>query len=247
MNKKRIISILIMVSMVITCLSIRRGSADSVFTNAQQKRADTIARVCMENWDTYGCLPSVAIAQAFVESTLGEHCSGYNLWGIKSGAVSYSSLEDGVYGYMKVINNGYYKNAPFCKDYHNQIRQILNGGYCVPVGDYYENVIWTINQYGLDKYDKKMFKQIRNQREKEKREKKQSKIFTVIYDNTVPDNAAVVDERIIKKGTVNIWKDKRLQGIYDVTGGEKGYTIRVNNPYLNNMKVKLDVHEEAKG
>lgn len=122
----------------------------------QQKNAETIARICVENWEKYGCLPSVAIAQAFVESTLGKHCpsGSNNLWGICSGAVSYSSIEDGVYGYMRVINNGYYKGAPHCKDYSTQISRILAGGYCTPVGDYYSNAIWTIEHYQLYEYDK---------------------------------------------------------------------------------------------
>ena len=40
----------------------------------QQQRAYTIARICIKEWKTYGVLPSVAIAQAMKESTLGKHC-----------------------------------------------------------------------------------------------------------------------------------------------------------------------------
>lgn len=122
----------------------------------QQRNAETIAKICVDNWKKYGCLPSVAIAQAFVESTLGKHCpsGSNNLWGICSGAVRYDSIEDGVYGYMRVINNGYYKGAPHCKDYSTQISRILAGGYCTPVGDYYSNAIWTIEHYQLYEYDK---------------------------------------------------------------------------------------------
>lgn len=122
----------------------------------QQQRAYTIARICIKEWKTYGVLPSVAIAQAMKESTLGKHCYGNNLWGIltrKGTLVCYSSLESGVYGYLRVINNGCYGSAPFTKDASSQISKILAGGYCVPVGDYHNNVMWIINKYGLEQFD----------------------------------------------------------------------------------------------
>lgn len=122
-------------------------------SDVQQQRAYTIARVCIKEWKNYGVLPSVAIAQAMQESTLGKHCSGNNLWGISSGAVHYDSLESGVYGYLKVINNGCYGSAPFTRDPSDQIGKILAGGYCVPVDNYYSNVMWIINKYGLERFD----------------------------------------------------------------------------------------------
>lgn len=123
-------------------------------SNAQEQRAYTIASICIKEWDKYGVLPSVAIAQAMIESTLGEHCSGYNLWGIASGKVRYSSLSEGVYGYLRVINNGCYGTAPFTKNPSDQIRKILNGGYCVPAGNYYNDAMWVINHYQLRKFDR---------------------------------------------------------------------------------------------
>lgn len=123
-------------------------------SSAQQQRAYTIAEISIKEWNKYGVLPSVAIAQAMQESTLGKHCSGNNLWGIASGAISYSSLESGVYGYLHVINNGCYGTAPFTRNASSQISKILAGGYCTPVGDYYSNVMWIINHYGLERFDK---------------------------------------------------------------------------------------------
>lgn len=134
-------------------------------SNAQQDRANEIAKIVSDNWEEYGCLPSVCIAQAMIESTLGEHCISYNYWGINQGRTRYETLEDGVFGYMKCINNGYYKNAPFCENYSEQIRYILNGGYCQPVGDYYENTIWIIEHYELYKYDEQMFENIQKEKE----------------------------------------------------------------------------------
>lgn len=126
----------------------------SGLSTVQQQRVYTIARVCINEWKNYGVLPSVAIAQAMQESTLGKYCRGNNLWGICSGSVHYSSLESGVYGYLRVINNGCYGSAPFTKDASSQISKILAGGYCVPVGNYYNDVMNIINKYGLERFDK---------------------------------------------------------------------------------------------
>ena len=123
-------------------------------TKDQWKRADTIAEIASDSYEEYGVLPSIAIAQAFIESTLGECCSGNNLWGINSGAESYSSLEDGVVRYLNVINNGCYDDALYERNYRSQIRKILNGGYCEPEGSYYSDVVWSIEHYDFDKYDK---------------------------------------------------------------------------------------------
>lgn len=120
----------------------------------QKQRAYTMAEICIKEWKKYGVLPSVCIAQAMQESTLGKYCSPNNLWQIKSGAVSYGSLEEGVYAYLKVINNGCYKGAPFAKDPLYQIERILAGGYCIPVGNYYSCVNQIINKYDLRRFDK---------------------------------------------------------------------------------------------
>lgn len=120
----------------------------------QKQRAYTMAEICIKEWKKYGVLPSVCIAQAMQESTLGKYCSPNNLWQIKSGAVSYGSLEEGVYAYLRVINNGCYKGAPFAKDPLYQIDMILAGGYCVPVGNYYSCVNQIINKYDLRRFDK---------------------------------------------------------------------------------------------
>lgn len=126
----------------------------SGLSQAQKNIAYTIANICIKEWKNYGVLPSTAISQAMVESTLGKRCRGYNLWGIKSGGVRYGSLENGVYAYLRVINNACYGTAPFTKNSSSQIRKILNGGYCVPVGNYYKNATWIVNKYNLKKFDK---------------------------------------------------------------------------------------------
>lgn len=227
----------------------RPVSASPSLSEVQQQNRDTIVSICTKNWDKYGVLPSVCLAQAFVESTLGKHCSGYNLWGICSGAVHYGSISDGVYGYMHVINNGHYKGAPYSHDYRTQLKRILAGGYCVPEGAYYENATWAIRTYNFDKYDEKMFKELRQIKEDEKVQKEQKKTFVMKYDSSVPENAVKVDKSIIRKGTIDVYDKGRytLLGIYDIESGSKGHVILTSNQTLNNQTVELDVHEESKG
>lgn len=139
------------------------------FTSEQQTRVDTVARVCMDNYKIYGILPSVCLAQAIVESTMGDHCRGNNLWGIRAGATQYPSLEEGTIAYLEVINNGRYPNAPFCKNPYQTISYIMAGGYCVPAGNYVQKATSIINDYDLTQYDKKMYEKW----EKEKKEAKE--------------------------------------------------------------------------
>ena len=225
---------------LVLILSIMWQGNTQVYAKQLQKdkanTADRLAEICVENWDKYGVLPSVCVAQAFIESTLGENCSGYNLWGIRSGAENYSSLEEGALRYLKVINNGYYYGAPFETDYRKQMKAILDGGYCEPVGDYYENAIWSIETYKFYKYDKKIHKIIR--------EREQKKVFTVIHDKSIPKGKVAIDKKIVRKGTVQI---RELYGFYDVVHGGKGRKIRLNNPKADGLKVKLDVFENAVG
>lgn len=256
---------------IILILAILLGSVDveastKKLSKAQQQRADFIARVVSENWETYGVLPSVAVVQACNESSLGVHCSGNNLWGILSGAVTYPSLEAGCYGYMRVVTNtNYYKNVTFQKDYHVQLRHILDGGYCQPEGAYYANCMQLYADYGFAKYDQEMFQKQKEERRKErlrkkrirlrkKREKKrkeeQGKIYSIIYDPTVPEHCAVVNTKVFTKGTINIIYDHMMIGIYDVQPtdiGDEKYIIRINDPAYDGKAVTLDVHEEAVG
>ena len=247
----------------------------SSLTTAQQKNAEIIAEIVSDNWDTYGVLPSIAVAQALQETSLGKAYNNGNLWGIKSGRVSYPSVADGTYAYMRVINNGYYKNAPFQTDYRKQIRAILDGGYCVPEGDYYSNIIYMVEKYNLDDYDKQMFKKIEEKKKKLKAEEERKKkekakkerlrkikaqkekarkakwkyMYTMEYDESVPDNAVYVNREIIKKGTVRIYdmNHMELKGIYDAYAGSHDYVIKTSNKHLAGQIVSLDVIENSKG
>ncbi|MBO4394889.1 MAG: glucosaminidase domain-containing protein [Eubacterium sp.] len=152
------------------------SSAAQSFTAEQQKRVDTIYDVVSKekNWKTYGSLPSVCIAQAYVESTMGMAGSRNNLWGLGGGRYSYRTLKQGIYAYMRCINKSYYTRygATDTKSWKKQISRILRGGYCVPAGGYYTKVARVVKQFDLQKYDKKMF----NEFKKAKKLRKQRRL-----------------------------------------------------------------------
>lgn len=233
-------------------------------TESQQYYADRIAEVAIDNWETYGVLPSVAVGQAFIESTLGDHCRGYNLWGIKSGAVTYSSLDEGIHAYLKVINNGYYKDAPFCKDWRTQIRRILDGGYCVPEGKYYSDISWSIEAYNFDKYDEKLFKTLekkekakkekaRKEREakkaKEKKEKIESTTFKLVYRPELSGNTLAISSSLAKKGVIVLYKDNELYDYFDVYSSTTmpEDCLGTGNMTLVGSKATIMVYEDVKG
>ena len=150
----------------------------ATFTPEQQKRVDTIYKIVSneDNWNTYGSLPSVCIAQAVIESGVGKAGNKNNLWGLGCGRSSYKTLKAGVYAYMQCINKDWYKRygATETKSWKKQIRAILKGGYCVPAGGYYREVARVVKEYNLEEYDKLMFagfKAAQGAREAEKKEK----------------------------------------------------------------------------
>ena len=259
-----IVAICLSLCLLICCST--HVEAKSKLPSNQRRIADVIAKIAIDNYDKYGVLPSVAVAQAFVESTLGEHKSNtHNYFGIKSGAVGYSSLEEGVIAYLKIINNGYYKGAPFCKNYKTQMSRILSGGYCEPVGDYYYNAIWSIQNYEFYRYDDEMFekqkKAVEEKKRKEKRQKKielknkllnqkkkeWSKIYTLKYDPSIDGNFVTVDSSKISSGCIQATNDDDVIMIRDVKPGQKGYIIGVSEKEWNNKQVVIQVFENAKG
>lgn len=281
MNKKRLSLVLILVIMLRVIYPYPMMKVDAGvdtdnprrFTESQQRNADRIAEVCIKEWENYGVLPSIAISQAFIESTLGDHCRGYNLWGISSGKASYNSLDSGIYGYLRVINNGYYPNAPFQRDYKVQIREILDGGYCQPEGEYYNKVLWTVEEYNLTRYDEELFKSIdKNKRDefdkktqsererlknlsleradteymKKRVEKQYKKCYEFVYDPNVSEYKVSVDISLIYGGCILAYDELELVGIYDIEGGDiEGYYIGTRDKSLVGKLVYLDIREEA--
>lgn len=159
---------------LMSCLFAANANAASL-TKDQSRRADKITRYCTDNYNKYGVLPSVCLGQAIAESSLGERCSRFNYWGINCCRTSYSSLQSGTLAYLKVINNGYYKKAPFEKNYRKQIRYIAYGGYCSNPGNYAATVTSIIKSYGLTRYDKQMRKTLRHRENLKKKAKESAK------------------------------------------------------------------------
>lgn len=207
---KKIIFTLLIAVMIYSPLHVNA----SELTEKQQENADRIAQIAIDNYNTYGVLPSIAVTQAFIESTLGDFPSNsHNYFGICAGDIGYSSFYDGVIGYLKVINNGRYDGALFNKSYYDSMLHILNGGYCHPVGDYYSKAIWSIEHYGFYEYDNKLWeaqKQKIEQAEK-KRKENEKKAKEYIVDRTKPKPIICNYNNVVKnvlgsgKGIKNIY------------------------------------------
>lgn len=129
--------------------------ADSKLQGKRKQRADYIAAMCIQQYKKYKVLPSICVAQALVESGLGENCNANNYWGISSnGYAGFASLDAGIMRYLEVINNGYYDAAVGEKNYRVAAQAIQNGGYCCPKTGYANKIIDMIQLYRLTDYDK---------------------------------------------------------------------------------------------
>ena len=255
MKMKKMLSI-ILCFCIVFCNSTSIYAKNRQLPKQQRVVADKIAEICVDNYEKYGVLPSVCVAQAFIESTLGTHCSGNNLWGICSGKEIYSTLEYGVKRYLKVINNGYYKDAPFEKDYKKQIRKILDGGYCEPEGNYYANAIWSIETYGFDVYDKKLLQKVKNKTKDETNNLNAEPnispdLYNVSYAEGLSPNVLYVDQNIISGGCAMVYNEKEeYLGIYDIQPkNDKAihdYNIISGDDKISGV-VYLKLFENAKG
>lgn len=252
MRYRKIIAITLSMILFMNPMTVFAKSTE--LTEKQKETASKVAEVVSGKWEEYGVLPSVAVAQTFVESSLGvNQVRPNNLWGLRPGGEysSYRNLNDGIHAYLKILNNGLYDNALYKKEYEVQLQKILEGGYYGEddggtIEEYYKDCVDSIRDYHFEQYDKKLFKRLRK-KEEHKRMKKWDKTYTIVYDNSVGEHEVMVDKKIIKSGVVQIWKKKELQGIYDAVLGQKGRKIGISNQELDGMKVKIEVNEEAKG
>lgn len=151
MKRIRKIGICIILVLAILGNSARVEASTSVKTERKMK----IVEVCRNNYCIYGVYPSVCLAQAILESSLGDVCRPNNYWGLNQGKTCYASLEDGVIAYLECINNGYYGNAPSATNYRDQLYSIAIGGYCGSNWFWYwetcvqiieENALWVYDQ-----------------------------------------------------------------------------------------------------
>lgn len=132
MRARKTIALSLLLALSMLCNMVQTTAKSRELSNEQERIADKVAETATDNWGKYGVLPSVAVAQTFVESSLGvNQVRPNNLWGIRPGGVhysSYASLEDGIYAYLNVLNNGLYDKALHKKDYKVQLQEILQGG-----------------------------------------------------------------------------------------------------------------------
>lgn len=125
----------------------------------QKYIAEEITRICTERWQECGVLPSVCIAQAYMESHIGKYCYKNNLWGLYGGYTSFDTLEDGINAYIDTINNGYYDDALWHTNPDYVIDAIWEGGYCTTdKSTYCGGVKWIIEEFDLTRYDKEILK-----------------------------------------------------------------------------------------
>lgn len=163
-----------------------KGTAECRLNYEQKYMANYIAEVVIDNYDTYGVLPSVAVAQAFIESSLGvNQVRPNNLWGIKPDDkyATYDNINDGIFAYLNVINNGLYDKAIGCTDYTDTIKYILDGGYYGEddggtIEEYYNNIINSIHKYNWHRFDIKLEK-LKQEKHKKGRAKQRNKSVNI--------------------------------------------------------------------
>lgn len=120
----------------------------------QEAIAKRISEICTERLEECGVLPSVCIAQVYLESHVGQQCYENNLWGLCGGYKSYDTLDDGINAYIDCINNGYYDDALWHTNPEYVINAIWDGGYCETAkAKYTGDVMWIIREFDLEKYD----------------------------------------------------------------------------------------------
>ena len=199
--------------------------------------SDQIADICIEEWPTYGILPSIAVGQSFVESTLGR--VGSNLFGVNG--CSGLDVASATYRYLQCMHNRYFRGEmAHITDREEQLAIIMKGGrYCegqYPYGSYYYNVIRSIYRYGWDRYDDALLQKLDEEKQKETRRKaaalrrkRHKEPFRVIFSNDCEVGTCITDPKWIKKGSTVIFGFKH----YEVVRTKKGLrnTIILHDPW----------------
>ena len=195
-------------------------------SRSQQNTADAIADISIEEWPTYGILPSIAVSQAFIESGLGS--GGSNLFGV-NGCFGLD-IVSATYRYLQCLHNEFFKGKAAWKDSpEEQLYYILEMGfYCegeYPYGRYYNNVIQSIYRYGWDKYDEKLSRKLAEKdRERARKNAKRLRAqrtrmpFRLIFNKDMALGTMCADPEYIKKGSTVIVG----YYIFEVTESDKG-------------------------
>lgn len=143
---------------------------------------ESISKVLMKNYDEYRILPSLAVAQAVLESSWGKYHIQNNIYGIKAGkswagkvAIRktkewdgtkyitkedrfrvYDSFEESVIDYLKLLGKtNRYEKVGKAKDYKEACRFVYECGYATDP-KYSEKLINIIEANKLYLYDEKI-------------------------------------------------------------------------------------------
>lgn len=181
-------------------------------TKREKRILKAIVRVCADNWDKMHGYASTCAMMAYQESGCGKKSNGYNLWGINSGRSYYGTIEEGIKGWLRVINLDYYENANTASNGDEQLYILLEHGYCQPPRNYYSLCMKLKSMYNLGDLDRQMFAWIKKRKAKEKqkreknlRKKRQNGDFKIVFDADVPIGTCVGDPEYIKKGSTVIF------------------------------------------
>lgn len=145
----------------------------------KKKFIERIAKVAVKNYEIYGILPSLVIAQAILESGWGKKAIENNIFGIKAGSSwrgkvvtretrewdgdkyvikkskfrAYDSIEDSIMDYLNLVGNTKrYEKVRNAKDYKEAARLIYEAGYATDP-EYADKLIDIIEKNSLYQYD----------------------------------------------------------------------------------------------
>jgi len=145
----------------------------------KKKFIERIAKVAVKNYEIYGILPSLVIAQAILESGWGKKAIENNIFGIKAGSSwrgkvvtretrewdgdkyvikkskfrAYDSIEDSIMDYLNLVGNTKrYEKVRNAKDYKEAARLIYETGYATDP-HYTDKIINIIESNSLYQYD----------------------------------------------------------------------------------------------
>lgn len=143
----------------------------------KQEFIERIAEYVKPTYEKYKVPPSLAVAQACLESGFGKHAPGNNLFGYKATASTknfqllwtkewngqkyvrvqakfrkYDSLEDSVEDYLLLLQKPRYTKVKLAQTYFQAAKQVKAAGYATsPV--YADSLIRLIKEYKLEVYD----------------------------------------------------------------------------------------------
>lgn len=105
-------------------------------TSEQQSFINSILPAAMDNYKTYGILPSITLGQAALESGWGKYSIGNNLFGIKGTGTNgtiYAQTTEVINGKTVSVNDGF-------RAYHNIHESIIDHGNLIGNDSLYNNV-----------------------------------------------------------------------------------------------------------